>query len=330
MSDSLSTTPQDAVALLARLPRLETVGLSFTAVGMRDAGLPEAYDIKLTAGAQRDISEVAEATLKQLIDASLIAYGPVALIPRQHWMHVAEAEAATLTTVEAAVKKQDLLPFRAKRDDAGAVKMLAARFTTSEGIGVTFYRIADPLLQAKRSKVFGWLQESEVYGRLEPADVLLLRNDFEVVVIAGYAFFNKKATFERAFGFLDQLRSESGKTFTAVTQSLRIKGLAELQQACTSQLQMMAKMSSIKRSMDADPDYAKAMTMKNLIAYIESHPHVDIEIEGEGEGRSLVFDPSPARRFQILKLLDDDFLRSVLTQRDYEAGSKQRTGLSVV
>jgi hypothetical protein len=87
----------------------------------------------------------------------------------------------------------------------------------------------------------------------------------------------------------------------------------------------MAKMSSIKRSMQSDPEYAAAMTMTNLIDYIENHPHVDIATVGQGRQRKLVFDPTPARRFQLLKLLDDNFLHSMLTERDYEAGSKQQT-----
>jgi predicted nucleic acid-binding protein len=51
-------------------------------------------------------------------------------------------------------------------------------------------------------------------------------------------------------------------------------------------------------------------------------------ITGTGKNRSLVFSPTPATRFQIVKLLDDDYLRSVLTDRDYQAGSKVRAGHS--
>jgi hypothetical protein len=60
---------------------------------------------------------------------------------------------------------------------------------------------------------------------VEPTDILLIRSDFEVVVVAGYAFFWKKATFERAFGFLDQLKAESLETFNSVTTSLRSTAL---------------------------------------------------------------------------------------------------------
>jgi len=314
-----------AVQILASFPKLTDVGLSFTAVLPAAAGGFDAYGINLTAAAQQDISQIAETTRSQLQDATLLAYGPATLIPPQHCMYIAVSDAANLTAIESAVRKQDLLSFTGEAAAMANIKMLAASFTASDGRQVTFYRIADNLLQVRKAKWLGLVQQNGVYGKVEPADILLIRTDFEVVVVAGYAFFWKKATFERAFGFLDQLKAESLATFNSVTISLKIDGIEDLRKACTSQPQMMAKMSSIKRSMDTDPEYAAAMTMPRLIDYVKQHPHVDIAIVGSGSGRRFVFDPSPARRFQLLKLLDDDFLHSVLTKRDYEAGSKQQT-----
>jgi hypothetical protein len=271
--------------------------------------------------------EKLRATRERLEDAELLAYGPATLVPLQHWMYVEEAAAATLTAAEDVVHKQDLLPFT-EAAAAPTLKMVAARFNAPQHAAVTFYRIADSLLQLKKS-VIGLVRIGGTYSKLEPADVLLLRPEFDVVVIDGFAFFTKKPTFERAFGFLEELRRQSRSTFAAVTSKLHIDGMDRLRDACTSQPQMMAKMASIKRSMDADPDYAAAMTMPRLIDYIETHPHVHIDIVGTGTDRRLVFDPKPTRRFQIVKLLDDDFLRSVLTDREYEAGSKTQTGLSL-
>jgi Domain of unknown function (DUF4868) len=314
-----------AVRDLATFPKLTDAGLSFTAVLPAQAGGFDGYGINLTAGAQHDISEIAETTRSQLQDATLLAYGPTTLIPRQHCMYIATSEAVNLASIESAVRKQDLLTFTGQAASTANIKVMAASFTAPDGRHATFYRIADTLLQIRKAKWLGLVQQNGVYGRVEPADILLMRTDFEVVVVAGYAFFWKKATFERAFGFLEQLKAESLATFNSVTTSLRIDGMDELRKACTTQPQMMAKMSSIKRNMDADPEYAAAMTMPKLIDYVKKHPHVDIAIVGSESRSRFVFDPTPARRFQLLKLLDDDFLYSVLTKRDYEAGSKQLT-----
>ncbi|MFZ5848880.1 MAG: Kiwa anti-phage protein KwaB-like domain-containing protein [Actinomycetota bacterium] len=316
------SSPEEAMRLLVAMPPLAELDMTFTAIGPDQDGATSGFRIKLTVDAKAAISELAQATRERLEDAALVRYGPAVLIPPQHWMHVNQLEVATLTAIEDVVRKQDLKPFDGKSDFASTIKMVAAQFVAAGHVPVTFYRVADSLLQLRKSRMLGLVQEGDVFDRLEPADVLLLRPEFEVVVVGGYAFFGKKATFERAFGFLEELRKESLTTFNAVTRNLRVVGMEALRAACTSQPQMMAKMASIRRSMEEDPGYAKAMTMPKLIAYIEKHPHVDIEIIGTGNGRELVFDPKPTRRFQIVKLLDDDFLRSVLTEREYEAGSK--------
>lgn len=324
MSQPLPATPDEAIDRLTRLPEIASMGISFIGLMPDAAGELAGHKIDLTENARYDIATVAEETRKSLLDATLLAYAPALLVPPQHWMHVANTGAATLELIEEVVRQEDLLPF--DPDDGSRLKLVAARFTSADQQVVTFYRVADSLLQLKTNKVIGLFRSGPLYDRLDPSNLLLLRSDFDVVVVGGYAFFRKKQTFEQAFGFLDQLKAESLGTFNAVTSNLRIKGFEELQKACTSQPQMMAKMSSIKRSLDADPQYAAAMTMPKLLEYIRGHDHVDIDIEGSGNDAKLVFDPTPRRRFQILKLLDDDFLHSVLTDRDYEAGSKIRSG----
>jgi hypothetical protein len=322
---AVPTTPEQALQLLGAMPPLVDVDMTFTAVGPDGDGDTSGFRIKLTVDAKAAVAELGQATRERLEDAALVAYGPAVLIPPQHWMNVQEADVATLATIENVVTAQDLIAFDGKSDYARNIKMVAARFSAQGHLPVTFYRVADSMLQLRKSRLVGLVQEGDVFDRLDPADVLLLRPEFEVVVIGGFAFFAKKATFERAFGFLEKLRQESLSTFNAVTTHLRISGMDELRAACTSQPQMMAKMASIKRSMDEDSGYANAMTMPKLIEYIAQHPHVDIEVVGKGKDQELVFDPKPTRRFQIVKLLDDDFLHSVLTQRDYEAGSKTQT-----
>lgn len=319
------TATQAAEALHA-LPALATLGIGFMVIAPDISGAQHAYSVNISAAAAAGLADIAEATRTRVNKATPIIYGPAVLIPPSHVMHVAQDAAATLGAIQSVVDAADADAFDSRADYAKTAIMVAARFVTSDGKTVTFYRVADTLLQFTKNKVFSLIRRDGQYDRLEPADVLMMRAEFDVVVIAGHAFFFLKPTFERAFGFLEELKKTSAATFDSVTSGLRITGLADLRAACTSQPQMMAKMASIRRSMDEDPTYAAAMTMPKLLAYVEANPAVNIEIEGTGANRSLVFKPAPATRFQIVKLLDDDYLRSVLTERDYEAGSKVRAG----
>ena len=316
----------EALHALQVLPPLATLGIAFRAVAPDSTGTHHAYSVNVSVAAADGLAEIAEGTRTRVHDATPISYGPAVLLPPSHVMHVPQGSATTLNAIQAAVDTADADAFHPRADHAKNVSMVAARFSTRDGSAATFYRVADPLLQFTKNKVYSLVRRDGQYDRLEPADVLLMRSEFDVVVIGGHAFFFLKPTFERAFGFLDELRATSAATFDSVTTGLRITGMAELRAACTRQPQMMAKMASIRRSMDEDPAYAAAMTMPKLLAYIEDNPAVNIEIAGTGRNRSLVFNPAPATRFQIVKLLDDDYLRSVLTDREYEAGSKIRAG----
>ena len=314
-----------ALKLLTSAPDFTGAGVKLVAIVPDSQQGFVGYKIPLSSDAQSEVAAIAQEVRGRLQDATLIGYGPAVLVPPQHWMHISPGEAAVLEQVENIVGQTDLEGFSGKASTVGAVRMIAARITSVDGTVMTFYRVADTMLQLKKSKALALVASDGVYSKLEPASVLLLQPDFDVVVVGGYAFFAKKPTFERAFGFLEELKKESLNTFKAVTKRLKIKGIEELEAACIKQPQMMAKMSSIKRSMDDDSSYAKSMTMKKLLKYIAGHPHVDIEVAEENGDKLLVFDPSPRRRFQIPKLLDDDFLHSVLTERDYEAGSKTQT-----
>ena len=88
---------------------------------------------------------------------------------------------------------------------------------------------------------------------------------------------------------------------------------------------MMNKMASIARSLDDDPQYAKAMTMPKLLGFIDANPGCGVDVVGAGAARKLAYNNAPQKRFKILNLLNDDFLRSQLTQREYEATGKTRT-----
>jgi hypothetical protein len=86
--------------------------------------------------------------------------------------------------------------------------------------------------------------------------------------------------------------------------------------------QMLGKMASIQRKLNQYPEYKAALTMTNLVAFVRSHPECQVDTRGEGEQAQLVFRNDVQHRFKVLKLLDDDYLKSQLTAMDYEANSK--------
>lgn len=86
--------------------------------------------------------------------------------------------------------------------------------------------------------------------------------------------------------------------------------------ACTGQIQMMSKLAQIARK-----PYLPRVTTADIQRTITEF-RLDVRIVREnGEDRRL-FEQSAQKRWLILKLLDDDFLGSVMTNQKYEVNSK--------
>jgi len=50
--------------------------------------------------------------------------------------------------------------------------------------------------------------------------------------------------------------------------------------------------------------------------------NLNIPTRDEGGTKHLVFESTPEQRWRILKLIDDDYLRSAMTSHRYEVNSK--------
>lgn len=88
---------------------------------------------------------------------------------------------------------------------------------------------------------------------------------------------------------------------------------------------MMKKLLSIEAKLSS-PEYADALKMDRLLVFLDQNPQLEIPIDRTGPEPALVFQKDAQHRWQLLKLLDDDYLRSDLTDITYEANSKTRFG----
>lgn len=155
---------------------------------------------------------------------------------------------------------------------------------------------------------------------------LVLNDTYDAVIIGDYVLGVHTQRFEQAFNFTDRILKAAGEVIDKHFVKLRIVGFDELAAACKTHSGMARKAASIGRKMDSDPQYASAMVMDSLLAFLDDHmSDVKIKIQDGPNGRLLVHDHEDrAGQWAILKLLDDDYLTSELTQSFYEAPSKSR------
>lgn len=200
------------------------------------------------------------------------------------------------------------------------VRLSALRISTVDGHAV-FYRAFS------RSGAIGFRGKLPIVRRDDRFDVVddrtvVLDRYIDAIVVDGLVFFDERRRFQRIFGLVEELQRQAATTFDEVTVGLRIENLEGLRQAATTQLQMLGKMASIAKKLATVPAYKEAMTMDKLVAFVKDNPRTGVLVAGDGDDARLVFQTDVKHRFKILKLLDDDYLLSELTNLAYEANSK--------
>ncbi|VXB71151.1 Kiwa anti-phage protein KwaB-like domain-containing protein [Pseudoclavibacter sp. 8L] len=228
------------------------------------------------------------------------------------------SEIPELAAVDAAIRRGDV------PNDAGGRAVVAMAHAVGTGANrIVVYRLKGPGIATRRSRGITLIPRDGIYRPIE-GDVLFYEPRFDVLTFGEFAYFTTVTLIQTKLHAPDKARQLARDTLTAVTAKIRIDGFAELEHAVMDDPSMRAKMAYVARLLQSDPDYAKNLTTKKLIAFVESYPDYDIPITTVDGKKALRFDTSPQHRHQIPRLLADDYLHSYLTDRNYEAGSKQR------
>lgn len=82
----------------------------------------------------------------------------------------------------------------------------------------------------------------------------------------------------------------------------------------------MSKLAQIARK-----PYLNRVRMSDIRRTIDEL-RLNVQIVTENGEERLLFEPNPNKRWLLLKLLDDDFLGSIMTNQKYEVNSKSPFG----
>lgn len=176
-------------------------------------------------------------------------------------------------------------------------------------------------LRPTRSRKVAALWTGELYDELAE-DPLIFDDTFDALVVGPQVVVFRQRNFERGLDFLAAAQSEAEAVLRSATANLPVANLDELVEAARSDVNMLAKLRSIAERMERDPSYSEHLTMTNVLTFAEEHPEIELDVEGGPGEEALVFHREPRRRWRILKLLDDDYLHSQLTELNYEVNSK--------
>lgn len=287
---------------------------------------PELFRLNPTNDLRRKFTDADSDGIRRFAGLTPMEYVPGRSVPAGHVMYAANSEVPLLADLRLEERDGNEL-IQGYDHSTFPARHLKLTITTYrapvEGaqLAVETFRVTRASAVLKRTGKIAALFSGGVFNDVDD-DILLFDATVDAISVGGATFFTNSHSFMLTFQFVRQMQEAAADTFKTVTRDMRINGLGALRAAATRDVNMMSKMASIQRKLNALPQYAEALKMSNLLNFIDSHPHVDIDLEGEGEERRFVFSNSPTRRYKILKLLDDDYLTSALTNLDYSVDSK--------
>lgn len=182
------------------------------------------------------------------------------------------------------------------------------------GPPLSFFRVCSQKQELRRSR---WLVAMFANGQYDTSAQpgLLFDRNVDCFASGDHLFVLTKNNFQRIFNFFELVRRSAQQTLGVIEEHVPIANFDEFREACERHLHKLTKLNSISRS-----PYLRNITMAQLKAAIRDF-ELDIEVVHENGREKLRYNPRD--KWALLKLLDDDFLRSIMTGGRYEATGKR-------
>jgi len=180
-----------------------------------------------------------------------------------------------------------------------------------------FFRTYSPKKELTRRAGFAALLSRGHYDKVD-TKIFLFDRQVDCFSWGGYLFIYSVPAFHRIFDYFAELRAKAAETVTAILERIPISNADAFRAAGVGQMQMMSKLAQI-----ASKPYLSRVTMQDIRRTIDAF-HLDVQIVNETGQEKLLFEANPNKRWLILKLLDDDYLGSIMTNEKYEVNSKSR------
>lgn len=205
--------------------------------------------------------------------------------------------------------------FTGDSDFVETLRYYVAVFGPPGGEQAWFFRSFTARSELQRKRGAALMRQG---GQFDTVDekIFVFDEAVDCAVYKQQVFIFRKLDFRRVFDQFEDLRDSAVSAADALNQRIPIANFESFREACGKQATMADKIIAIQGR-----DYFQTLTIDQLELVIQEFS-IDVAIAGQGSDRELVFEPDVQHRFLILKLLDDDYLRSSMTDHLYEANSK--------
>jgi Domain of unknown function (DUF4868) len=205
--------------------------------------------------------------------------------------------------------------FDGRDDFVTGIRFYAIIVQPREGDPVYCFRSYSPKKELGRSRLFGALFSGGHFDRVrEP--MFLFDQNIDCVSRGDDMFIFNKDRFHKIFRFFEMVLKAAKTTLKIIKTKIPIANYDDFETACIGHLQMQAKLKNIAGKSDLGK-----IKMVDIKKVLREFPGLNVEITKKNGKEMLVFNPSD--KWALLRLLDDDYLKSLMTDKNYEVTGKR-------
>jgi hypothetical protein len=281
---------------------------------------PEVRPLALADDAEAFFRDVAKTAVAGGTAPRLLSFDPLYKpdAGEVEWLPL-DSVAAVQLAVDRASKLSAMAPFDAGDEDYKRRLAYWVATLTRASERACFFRAFTSSAELVRKRGEALVLRAGTFRKVEE-HIFLFDEAIDCAVFAGFVFVWRKRDYRRIFDQMDEIRRSARAAAAALEQHVPLANSEEFIDACSVDSRMADKVLAIRSR-----DYFDRLSYDMLAAVIAEF-RLDIPTRVENGVTKLVFESRPDRRFVLLKLMDDDYLRSSMTSHRYEVNSKTESG----
>ncbi len=189
--------------------------------------------------------------------------------------------------------------------------------TGADGRKAYFFRTFSAAAELKRKRGAALTSSNGTFTKVDEA-IFVFDDQLDVFVFDDYIYVLRKRDYRRIFDQLAQVLRRARRAAAALGKLIPIANQADFEAACASDQRMADKILSIQSR-----PYFSQLSLAKLQPVIQQFNLTIPTDSGSGQTK-VIFKSAPKDRFAILRLVDDDYLQSSMTNEQYEVNSKSR------
>ena len=265
---------------------------------------------KITADIGEALITIVKQQLSKLletVDLEYIEYNPAINLDKNHVETIKREEVHYLDEILRDMNSADLNIFDMKQS-----KNLWAYAIKIGNSGITLFR---KYTEKRILDIKGWIPlfvQNGVFNKLTDS-ILTIDKDIDCIYYDGKMFILDKTHFEKIFSFMDKFILEIDANICHLEEKSLVDDITALQELCKSDPRKIKKLNKVLKS-----DILNSLNTKRIS---EINRQYNLDLDFTEDGKIIV---SHKNIWTVLRVLDDEYLESSMTDNKYEVHSKVR------